>query len=169
MRSRWTVRGVVVTLAAALAPLGVAPGVASAEGPSVPLPETKSVPTQQATHTSRGADEASGRETPPNQDPQTSRDGSGDVTATSLSPSATWDVAAHTGDFSWEYPLRVPPAPGGLEPGLALSYRSSAVDGRTSATNNQASWIGDGWDMWPGFVERSYGGCFDDGVKVGDL
>jgi RHS repeat-associated protein len=169
MRSRWTVRGVVVTLAAALAPLGVAPGVASAEGPSVPLPETKSVPTQQATHTSRGADEASGRETPPNQDPQTSPDGSGDVTATSLSPSATWDVAAHTGDFSWEYPLRVPPAPGGLEPGLALSYRSSAVDGRTSATNNQASWIGDGWDMWPGFVERSYGGCFDDGVKVGDL
>ncbi|MFD1049429.1 hypothetical protein ACFQ1S_29785 [Kibdelosporangium lantanae] len=27
----------------------------------------------------------------------------------------TWNVSAQTGDFTWSYPLRVPPAPGGLE------------------------------------------------------
>jgi RHS repeat-associated protein len=49
------------------------------------------------------------------------------------------------------------------------------VDGLTSATNNQASWIGDGWDLNPGFVERSYGSCLTDkegsnpGQRAGDL
>jgi len=36
----------------------------------------------------------------------------------------------------------VPPAPGNLTPTVALSYSSQTVDGLTSATNNQASWIG---------------------------
>ncbi|WP_052394191.1 RHS repeat-associated core domain-containing protein, partial [Kutzneria sp. 744] len=91
--------------------------------------------------------------------------------ASPLSPSASWDVSAQTGDFSWSYPLRVPPSPGGLDPKLALSYASSGVDGRTSATNNQASWVGDGWDLSVGFIERSYVPCADDTtpVKVGDL
>ncbi len=49
------------------------------------------------------------------------------------------------------------------------------IDGRTSATNNQASWIGDGWDLNPGFIERTYGSCNDDKEggttppRVGDL
>ncbi|MEV7025140.1 ricin-type beta-trefoil lectin domain protein, partial [Kitasatospora sp. NPDC093558] len=41
---------------------------------------------------------------------------------------------------------------------------SSAVDGKTSSTNSQASWIGDGWDYQPGFVERSYKPCSQDGI-----
>jgi RHS repeat-associated protein len=71
--------------------------------------------------------------------------------------------------------LRVPPAPGGLAPELALTYASSTADGRTSATNNQSSWIGDGWELAPGFIERAYLPCAEDDTggtkppKVGDL
>ncbi|MEU6265561.1 hypothetical protein [Saccharopolyspora shandongensis] len=88
--------------------------------------------------------------------------GAGKYEATSLAPSATWDVSAHTGDFNWNYPLRVPPVPGALQPELSLSYSSGTLDGLTSATNTQAPWVGDGWSMWPGFIERSYGSCADD-------
>ncbi|GAA3743651.1 RHS repeat domain-containing protein [Micromonospora maritima] len=86
----------------------------------------------------------------------------GDYTATSLSPSSTWEVSAQTGAFAWSYPLRVVPGVGGPEPSLSLSYNSQSIDGRTAGTNNQGSWIGDGWEMWPGYVERTYQGCADD-------
>ncbi|MCW6004783.1 hypothetical protein K1W54_09315 [Micromonospora sp. CPCC 205371] len=88
----------------------------------------------------------------------------GDYRATSLSASATWNACGNSGDFTWSYPLRVPPVPGGLEPDLGISYSSASVDGRTSNTNNQPSWVGDGFDLWPGYVERSYKGCADDGA-----
>ncbi|WP_255283733.1 RHS repeat-associated core domain-containing protein, partial [Saccharomonospora azurea] len=71
-------------------------------------------------------------------------------------------MSAQTGTFTWSYPMRVPPAPGGLAPEVSLSYSSAAVDGLTSATNTQAGWAGDGWAMWPGFVERSYTSCATD-------
>lgn len=86
----------------------------------------------------------------------------GDYTATSLSPAGTWQVSAQTGGFSWSYPVRVVPGVGGPEPNLSLSYSSQAVDGRTGNTNTQGSWIGDGWDMWPGYIERRYRGCAED-------
>lgn len=92
------------------------------------------------------------------------------------SASASWDVVAQTGDLRWTYPLRVPPAAGGPEPDLALAYSSGSVDRRTSATNNQASWVGDGWDLGTGYVERSYVPCAQDtaggnneGHATGDL
>lgn len=91
----------------------------------------------------------------------------GDYTATSLSASSTWQVSQQTGTFSWSYPLRMPPAVGGPEPSLKLAYSSGAIDGRTAGTNNQGSWIGDGWDMWPGYVERQYRSCSDDKDAVG--
>ncbi|MGH3679317.1 MAG: RHS repeat-associated core domain-containing protein, partial [Natronosporangium sp.] len=91
----------------------------------------------------------------------------GDYTATSLSPAATWQVSQQTGDFSWSYPMRAVPGLGGPEPELALSYSSGSVDGRTAGTNTQGSWIGDGWDLWPGFIERSYRPCLDDTDPVG--
>lgn len=47
---------------------------------------------------------------------------------------------------------------------MALQYDSSSVDGRTSGTNAQASWIGEGWDYSPGFVELSYESCSLDGL-----
>lgn len=89
----------------------------------------------------------------------------GTYTATSLSPSATWNVSNQSGAFSWSYPLRLPPTPGGPTPNIGFAYSSSAIDGRTVATNNQASWVGEGFDYWPGFIERRYKECADDGVK----
>ncbi|AGL16592.1 YD repeat-containing protein [Actinoplanes sp. N902-109] len=85
----------------------------------------------------------------------------GDFRATSLAPSSTWSAGANSGDFSWSYPMRVPPAAGPV-PEVALSYSSSAVDGRSEVTNNQPSWIGEGFDYSPGYIERRYVTCADD-------
>nr|WP_322746857.1 polymorphic toxin-type HINT domain-containing protein [Streptomyces tauricus] len=93
--------------------------------------------------------------------------GKGDYSATPLSPSATWKTNLNTGDFSWSYNMPVPSVPGGLKPDVGLSYSSGGIDGRTGGTNNQSSWVGDGFDLWPGFIERRYKPCADDGV-VGD-
>ncbi|MFF8279992.1 RHS repeat-associated core domain-containing protein [Streptomyces lateritius] len=100
---------------------------------------------------------------------------SGSFTATSLEPSGAWSAGSVTGGFSWSYPVGVPNVPGGLKPGVTLGYSSQAVDGRTSASNNQAGWIGDGWGYEPGYIERRYKSCEDDKdpnstntTKVGD-
>ncbi|MBB5938009.1 polymorphic toxin-type HINT domain-containing protein [Streptomyces zagrosensis] len=92
----------------------------------------------------------------------------GDYKASTLSPSASWQTDLNTGDFGWSYPMEAPDVPGDLAPDLGLSYSSGALDGRTSSTNNQASWVGDGFDLSPGFIERRYKPCYDDGVKNAD-
>jgi hypothetical protein len=86
----------------------------------------------------------------------------GSFRASSLAASATWQVGLQSGDFNWSYPLGVPPAAGGA-PRLSLSYSSAGIDGHAAATNNQPSWIGDGFDLPVGFIERSYRSCADDG------
>ncbi|MEU7873137.1 RHS repeat-associated core domain-containing protein [Dactylosporangium sp. NPDC049140] len=91
----------------------------------------------------------------------------GDYKATSLSPASTWQVSQQTGAFSWSYALRMPPSVGGPAPSLSLGYSSQSVDGRTGGTNTQGSWIGDGWDMWPGYIERRYDSCAEDTDPVG--
>jgi RHS repeat-associated protein len=91
----------------------------------------------------------------------------GSYKATSLSAASTWQVSRQSGDFSWSYAVPVPPATGGPVPELSLSYSAGSVDGMTSMTNTQGSWIGDGWEMWPGFVERKYRSCNDDKDPVG--
>ncbi|MFF4693441.1 RHS repeat-associated core domain-containing protein [Streptomyces sp. NPDC001307] len=88
--------------------------------------------------------------------------GGGSYAATSLSPSGQWSAGGSSGAFSYSYPITVPDVPGSLVPTVGLSYSSQNVDGRTSSTNAQSSWIGDGWDYSPGFVERSYPSCSDD-------
>ncbi|MEV0234725.1 RHS repeat-associated core domain-containing protein [Nonomuraea sp. NPDC050786] len=99
----------------------------------------------------------------------------GDYKATSLAPSGMWQVSTQSGDFSWSYPIRTPPVPGELVPKFALSYSSGAVDGRTVSTNNQPSWIGEGWNLTPGFIERAYKSCAEDldgnngKIKTGDM
>ena len=85
--------------------------------------------------------------------------GSGDFTATSLKPSGAWAAGGSSDAFTWNYTMDTPPVPGGMKPTLGLSYDSQSVDGLTSATNNQASWVGDGWSYEPGFIERSYQSC----------
>jgi RHS repeat-associated protein len=92
----------------------------------------------------------------------------GSFGATSLSPSNTWSTDLRSGSFSWNYPITVPDAPGSFVPTLGLSYSSGGVDGRTSSTNNQASLVGDGFDLWPGYIERKYKSCALDDVKNAD-
>ncbi|WP_203862642.1 RHS repeat domain-containing protein [Plantactinospora mayteni] len=89
--------------------------------------------------------------------------GTGDYRATSLLPSGKWVVGPQSGSFTQSYPLTVPPSISGDAPELAFGYDSSSVDGRTSATNNQASWVGLGWGLGLGFIERQYKSCVEDG------
>ncbi|MEE1928019.1 polymorphic toxin-type HINT domain-containing protein [Streptomyces sp. TRM 70351] len=86
----------------------------------------------------------------------------GTYKATDLSPTGSWTAGGSGGGFSWTYPLTVPAPPAGPAPEIAFSYSSQAVDGKTSVANGQASWIGDGWDWKPGFIERRYRSCSED-------
>ncbi|MFF3413022.1 hypothetical protein ACFYW8_44350, partial [Streptomyces sp. NPDC002742] len=96
--------------------------------------------------------------------------GGGDYSATSLSPTATWEAGGSTGDFTWNYPLRVPPATAGPAPNLSISYNSASVDGRTAGENNQTSVVGEGFSITESYIERKYGSCKDDGQSgKGDL
>ncbi|EWM11280.1 large secreted protein, partial [Kutzneria sp. 744] len=172
-RLRRVVAGALPAALAAGALALLTPSAAWAGEPSVPIPPVGSTPVSQQQHkTDRPTDQATSSELHGNQPSSSAKDGGGLDTATPLSQSASWSVAAQTGDFSWSYPMRVPPSAGGLDPKLSLNYKSSSVDGRTSATNNQASWVGDGWDLGVGFIERSYIPCAND-VKpvknVGDM
>ncbi|MER6029631.1 RHS repeat-associated core domain-containing protein [Streptomyces sp. NPDC001851] len=94
----------------------------------------------------------------------------GDYRASTLSPTGKWDVSTGSGDFTYDLPITLPKAPFGATPNLSLSYDSQSVDGRTSATNNQASWAGMGWDLNVGYIERKYKNCSQDvNNTVGDL
>ncbi|MEU4626868.1 polymorphic toxin-type HINT domain-containing protein [Actinoplanes sp. NPDC023801] len=88
--------------------------------------------------------------------------GAGDFSASPLAASATWSAGGSTGGFTWNYPMRAPNGIAGPQPSLSLSYSSASVDGRSAATNNQPSWIGEGFDFSPGSVERRYVTCDDD-------
>lgn len=91
----------------------------------------------------------------------------GDFTATPLLSSGSWAAGSSNGAFTYSYQVQVPESAGGLAPKVALGYSSQSVDGRTSATNNQASWIGDGWDYNAGAITRSYATCREDSKKPG--
>ncbi|MEV7593014.1 DddA-like double-stranded DNA deaminase toxin [Streptomyces sp. NPDC089922] len=89
---------------------------------------------------------------------------SGSFTATSLSPTGSWEAGGNSGSFSWSYPMEIPSSLGGPAPTLGLGYSSDAVDGRTSASSGQSSWAGDGWDIAGGsnFIERTFVPCISD-------
>ncbi|WP_079078718.1 RHS repeat-associated core domain-containing protein [Streptomyces sp. DSM 15324] len=87
----------------------------------------------------------------------------GTYKATALAPSASWTVSNSSGGFSWNYPFRSVPTPGGLSPTVGLGYSSQSADGRTAATNNQGSWVGEGFSYDPGYIERRYKPCSEDG------
>ncbi|MEU2082736.1 hypothetical protein ABZ569_12745 [Streptomyces albus] len=91
-----------------------------------------------------------------------------DYTATKLSASSRWETDLNSGDLNWSCEMPVPDVPGGLTPDLGLAYSSGQIDGRTENTNNQSSWAGDGFEMWPGYIERKYKSCDKDGVKHSD-
>jgi len=83
----------------------------------------------------------------------------GDYAATPLKDSDTWSGGGNEGSFTYSYPITVPAALGGSAPNIALGYDSASIDGRTSVSNAQGSWVGDGWEYSPGYIERSYEPC----------
>ncbi|WP_052681815.1 polymorphic toxin-type HINT domain-containing protein [Saccharothrix sp. ST-888] len=88
----------------------------------------------------------------------------GSYSASPLSPSAAWGAGTNMGTFTYSYPIQTPASIGGSAPSVSLSYDSSSIDGKTSSTNAQASWAGEGWDYQPGFIERTYRGCDKNGI-----
>ncbi|MGW5418891.1 polymorphic toxin-type HINT domain-containing protein [Streptomyces sp. NPDC003943] len=96
--------------------------------------------------------------------------GTGDYGATPLSASSSWSAGGNSGSFTWNYGFTLPPAAAGPTPSLGLSYDSGSVDGRTAATNNQSTSVGEGFSLTESYIERSYGSCDKDGqTDVFDL
>ena len=94
---------------------------------------------------------------------------SGDFAASPLSGSDKWQVGVSSGSFSYGYPIPMPPTPAGPVPELALGYSSQAVDGRSGASNGQPSQVGEGWSFHPGFIERRFTPCSEEGMGTQDL
>ncbi|MYU04264.1 type IV secretion protein Rhs [Streptomyces sp. SID8366] len=83
----------------------------------------------------------------------------GDYSATKLSPGGSWSTSGNTGSFTYDYPIAVPPPVGGAAPKVEMSYDSSSQDSLTEGTNNQSSWLGDGWNSTDNYIERTYKSC----------
>ena len=94
--------------------------------------------------------------------------GGGTFSATSLTPAYSWSAGSQGGEFSFNYPLRVPASVGGPAPKLSLSYNSGMVDAQTLAENGQTSWVGEGWDLQTGYIERAYRPCIQEGGSTAD-
>ena len=86
----------------------------------------------------------------------TAQGSAGDYGAEPLSEENQWVSGGNSGAYTYSYPVPVPPVPGGLEPTVALQYDSQRTDGLNASTNNEASWVGDGWDYVPGFIQDTY-------------
>ncbi|MFJ3235917.1 polymorphic toxin-type HINT domain-containing protein [Streptomyces sp. NPDC086787] len=87
----------------------------------------------------------------------------GSYQATPLSVSSSWAGGGSNGDFTWSYPMDAVPTPAGTAPTVSLGYSAQSIDGRTSSTSAQPSWVGEGFDVPTSYIERSYGSCDDDG------
>ncbi|MCP4288839.1 MAG: hypothetical protein GY792_31190, partial [Gammaproteobacteria bacterium] len=72
-----------------------------------------------------------------------------------------FQVSSFTGAATYNLPLWVPPGPGGLQPNLALNYNSQIVDSATKKT--QANWVGMGWSLDVGYIERNMNGTSEEG------
>lgn len=91
--------------------------------------------------------------------------GSGDFAALPGVASGEWGTSAQSGAFTWSYPFSARKGPAGDAPAIGLSYDSSTVDGLTSSTNNQASVVGDGWNLsGAGSIQQKFVPCMDQGI-----
>lgn len=95
---------------------------------------------------------------------------SGNYGATKPALSGSWQAGEGSGQFSYNFPIAMPPSLAGNAPSLGLFYSSGTVDGMSLAENGQASSAGLGWNLDFGFVSRAYAACSDDGLPArGDL
>lgn len=76
--------------------------------------------------------------------------------AAKLPTLAGFQVSQFTGAAQYSYAFDLPQGPGGWQPQLTLNYNSQTVDGATNQT--QASWVGMGWSLDTGYVEREMKG-----------
>ncbi|WP_405061796.1 hypothetical protein OG474_09145 [Kribbella sp. NBC_01505] len=90
--------------------------------------------------------------------------GAGDYKRSDLSGgAATWEIGGSSGNFEWSLPMDTPPGIGGPQPDLSLQYSSGGLDGLSSATNNQTSVVGQGFDLSAGgAIERRNKSCAKD-------
>ena len=83
--------------------------------------------------------------------------GYADWEASRLPSLQNFQVAQFTGASTYVYPIWTPPGPGGLTPSLALSYNSQATN-NLIPVQTQASWVGMGWSLDTGYIERNMHG-----------
>lgn len=78
--------------------------------------------------------------------------GGGGASAGGASGGGTALPDLFTGTMSHSIPIEVPPGRKGMDPGLALTYRSGSGDG----------WLGVGWELEAGAIERrtKWGVCY---------
>ena len=89
--------------------------------------------------------------------------GPGSPEFSSFEPVATTDmVNLFTGDFNYNLPVLEIPGPDGGGYAMSLSYHSGA------SSEEEASWVGYGWSINPGAINRNTRGFPDDyaGVSV---
>jgi len=79
-----------------------------------------------------------------------------DWKSTRLPGMDAFQVSNFTGAATYSLPIEVPPGPGGLQPSLSLNYNSQVIDQSTART--QASWVGMGWSLGTGSMERNDNG-----------
>jgi hypothetical protein len=80
--------------------------------------------------------------------------------AASLPSVDSFQVSSFTGAGTYEYAFWVPPAQAGMSPDVLLTYNSQVVDYATAFT--QASWVGLGWSLETGSVDRNMHESNDD-------
>src|SRR6202035_4847306 len=78
-----------------------------------------------------------------------------------LSSAGTWAQSGSSGDFTYAYKVALPGSSSALSPDADLSYGSGNVDGTTSTTQAQSSWIGDGWASQDSYIDQTYTPCAD--------
>lgn len=89
--------------------------------------------------------------------------GVGTFNKTSLKEAHSWSAGGNSGNFTYSYPMAVPPVPGGLAPTVSLGYSSQAVDGQTAGENVQSGLVGEGWSLnGGGFIESTFRPCSQD-------
>lgn len=75
-------------------------------------------------------------------------------------------VSDFTGAGTYAVNFWTPPAPGGLQPPLTLSYNSQVID--ESSAFSQPSWVGMGWTLDTGSVTRNMHGTDSDNGQMND-
>ena len=86
----------------------------------------------------------------------------GTYASDTLSSAGSWAQSGSSGDYTYTYSVATPASSSSLTPDVSLSYDSGSVNGKTSNTQAQSSWVGDGWATQDSYVEQTFTPCDDD-------